>query len=184
MRYRYLEIGPGKHRLPSFETLDVRQGPNVDYVSDARKLPFADGVFDLIYASHVIEHFPWYEVTDVLSEWRRALADTGCLEIWTVNATFVCKALLRYEETGVWEQPDKWTRHGVDSDPYLWCNGRIFAYGRDGNDVNWHRALFTPRSLEQHLLKAGFSRVTPLKKPRGKDHGAVNLGLRAWNGAQ
>ena len=65
--HRRLEIGAGGSRAPGFETLDIVGGRNVDYVLDASKrLPFADSTFELIYASHVLEHIPWYFVEDVL----------------------------------------------------------------------------------------------------------------------
>ena len=141
-----------------------------------------DGSFGLVYASHVIEHLPWYETVDVLKEWRRVLAPGGALEVWTVDAVKVAHQLLEYEETGAWEKRDGWKKHGVDRNPFLWCNGRIFAYAKDDCDdsVFWHRALFTPRHLVQCFVAAGFNSVTfqDRKEVRGKDHGFVNLGVR------
>lgn len=181
---RKLEIGPGKKRLKGFETFDIIKRPGVDYVGDARSLPFEDGTFSFVYASHVIEHFPWYATVEVLSEWRRVLAPGGSLDVWTVDAAKVARLLLEYEDSRKWERPDKWSRHGVDSNPYQWCNGRIFAYARqDGDDsVNWHRAMFTPRHLCECFEAAGFNRYTISRlnsgDVKGKDHGFVNLGVR------
>ena len=180
---RKLEIGPGRKRIDGFETVNVIKTPVTDHVADARALLFADdGTYDLIYASHVIEHIPWYETIDALKEWLRVLKPGGALEVWTVDAYKVAKALVDYEDEGLWHKKDNWTRHGVDTDPYLWCAGRIFAYaGKDGEDsVNWHRALFTRRHLMNCFLNAGFESVRALnpQEIRGADHGWVNLGVR------
>ncbi len=179
---RKLEIGPGRKKIRGFESLDAVGRPGVDHVGDARALPFPDGSFGLIYASHVIEHLPWYETTSALKEWRRVLAPGGSLEVWTIDAIKVAKQLIEYEETGAWTKRDKWTRHGVGRNPFLWCAGRIFAYAKDDCDdsVFWHRALFTPRHLRECFEAAGFQNVSPMDRQevRGKDHGFVNLGVR------
>src|SRR5262249_15207475 len=71
---RFLEIGPGHARISGFETVNIVTGRYTDYVADAaRRLPFPDNTFDLIYASHIIEHISWYKVCDALREWTRAL---------------------------------------------------------------------------------------------------------------
>ena len=180
---RSLEIGPGRKRIPGFETVNVIKTGVTDHVADARALPFEDGAFGLVYASHVIEHLPWYQTVDVLKEWRRVLAPGGALEVWTVDGYKVAKALVDYEDRPeTWTQPDGWSRYGVDGNPYLWCAGRIFAYAQaDGGDsVNWHRALFTPRHLMKCFEQAGFRdvRLMDRSEVRGADHGWINLGVR------
>ncbi len=98
---RYLEIGSGNNRLPGFETLDIFGGRYVDYVYNAaRPLPFRDNTFDLIYASHVLEHIPWYMTEQVLREWFRILKPTGQLEVWVPDGLKICKVLVDVELGG------------------------------------------------------------------------------------
>lgn len=189
---RKLEIGPGASRIPGFETLNIVPGPNVDHIGDAAKaLPFPDGTFALIYASHILEHIPWYQTVDALREWRRILAPGGVLEVWVPDGLKICRAFVE-AESGGWVGGggedhtinDGWYRFNPQRDPCIWAAGRIFTYGDgDGNPTspNWHRALFSPRHLENCLRAAGFESIERLPRAhvRGDDHGWINLGMRA-----
>lgn len=182
---RCLEIGPGRHRLEGFETLDVVPGRHVDHVADARKTGLHSGSFDLVYASHVIEHVPWYETEALLAEWVRILRPGGGLEVWTVDAAKIARALVRYEDTGEWTGPTlgpgSWKHEWIQADPYRFCTGRIFCYSKSGkaDDPFWHRASFTPGSLARAFSRAGLVDVRPLRadEVRGKDHKWINMGL-------
>lgn len=181
---RYLEIGPGASRIPSFETLDVVRGPNVDYVWDAAKpLPFKSGTFDLVYASHVLEHIPWYKTEEVLRDWTLVLKHGGLLEAWVPDGLKICKTLLEAELGGGSRiDEDGWYRFNPRRDPCVWAAGRIFTYG-DGtgatNHPNWHRAIFTARYLKELFERAGLVDVRELDRSevRGYDHGWISLGV-------
>jgi len=174
---KQLHIGPGKDKLPGFDTLDIR--PGYDIQADAAgPLPISDSTYDLIYASHVIEHIPWWKTIDTLKEWARILKPGGQLEIWTVNALKVANILVAAEEgMGFSQTPDRWTRYNPEKDIYKWCAGRLFAYGPVPGDPNWHKALFTPKHLRACFVNSGFTNVRVLERPRGKDHGWINLGM-------
>ena len=177
---RQLHIGPGADKLDGFETLDIKPGLRIDHVADARSLPFSDNTFELIYASHIIEHIPWYDTATALAEWFRVLTPGGALEVWTVDAYKVAKEIIEAEESmSMKEPPDGWKRYNPERNIFKWCAGRIFAYSKTGapGDPNWHRALFTPNYLVSCFLQAGFGNVCRLEKPRGKDHGFCNLGI-------
>jgi len=77
-----LDIGCGEKKVASNAIgLDVRRTKAVDIIADARLLPFRDEVFDVVYSSHVIEHFSHREVKDVVREWVRVLKRGGTIEI-------------------------------------------------------------------------------------------------------
>jgi ubiquinone/menaquinone biosynthesis C-methylase UbiE len=61
-------------RVRRYETADLEQ-PGVDHHVDLRSLPFANESYDLVYASHVLEHI--YEDQDALKEIRRILSPGG-----------------------------------------------------------------------------------------------------------
>lgn len=180
---RKLEIGPGQ-KLPGFEGVDIVPNKSAEMTADARKLPYPDKTFVVVYASHVIEHFPWYETVDVLREWTRVLAVGGQLEIWTVNAIVVAKQLIAVEEGKVQANPDGWKRCNPTANPYLWCAGRLFAHSaytveRVNVDSNWHKALFTPRYLISCFKAVGLADIRLMNRSevRAHDHGIINLGV-------
>ena len=181
---RRLEIGPGEGRIEGFETLNVLGNPNVDYVCDATgRLPFDDESFELVYASHILEHVPWYQAEIVLREWVRIIQPAGRLEIWVPDGLKIARAFVEAEDRGSTEfHSDPWWKFNEQKDPCVWMSGRCFSYG-DGrgtpDNPNWHRALFSARHLESLMLSVGLEDVRSLgdKDVRGYDHGWINLGL-------
>jgi len=183
-KVRRLELGPGDQPLQGFESLNISWTGREDYVLDASKpLPFCDGEYDLIYASHILEHIPWYQTNSVIQEWIRILAPGGTIEIWVPDGLKICRALVDFEEQGNnYIEKDGWYRLNPTKDPAIWAAGRLFTYG-DGlgstDHPNWHRALFTPRLLHLVLTRAGLTDVRRLQSSdvRGHDHGWINLGM-------
>lgn len=180
---RRLEIGPGPRRIPGFETINVVWGRDVDYICDAsKKLPFETATFDLIYASHILEHTPWYGLADTLAEWIRVLKPGGVIEIWVPDSYKVSKLLCDIEEgkeRGEWH--DGWRPLNPENNPYKWINGRIL-YGARKDYPSWHVAMITPKSLELLLKDLGIVNILRLESEdvRGVDHGWINLGIRGY----
>lgn len=182
---RKLEIGPGKRRIEGFETLNIEPGFSVDYIFDAsKKLPFADGTFDLVYASHILEHIPWYHTENVLKEWARIIKPGGYLEIWVPDGLKIAKAFVDAETHSKNNfKQDGWFKFNEEQDSCKWASGRIFTYG-DGtgeiNNSNWHRALFSKRYLMKILERAGLGNIEVMSnnEVRGANHGWINLGIK------
>lgn len=181
---RFLEIGPGGHRIEGFETLNIVGSSHVDYIWSAeRKLPFKTGTFSIVYASHILEHIPWYLAQKTIKEWGRIVTPGGKIEIWLPDGVKICKAFVDAELNDSKDfTNDGWYRFNDERDPCLWASGRIFSYG-DGKGTkghfNWHLAVYSYRYLEKLLHEAGFTQVRQLetKDIRGLDHGWINLGV-------
>lgn len=176
-----LEIGPGRNRIPGFETIDIVYSNQVDYVCDvSHELPFEDNSFDVIYASHVLEHIPWFQTEHVLREWMRVIAPKGRLEIWVPDGLKICKVIVDHSR-GIENltYQDGWIVRNPRHDPFIWAAGRLF-YGSRSDYPSWHKAVFTRRSLVGLLELVGFSAVRLLRpgENRGSDHhGWINLGV-------
>jgi ubiquinone/menaquinone biosynthesis C-methylase UbiE len=171
-----VEIGPGTSPLgPEWTTVDAVAGPGVDHIArwGIDSLPLPDDSCSLVYASHVIEHLPWYQTVDALREVRRCLKDGAKVELHTVDFEVV----VSYFQQG---KCDGWWAHNPDHDPTLWAAGRIFAYEKEGQGYNWHKAIFTEKHLGNCFKKAGFRSWKRIGLPRGKEkHGVINLGMEA-----
>lgn len=175
-----LEIGPGDGKIgPEWVTVDAVKKPHVDHVAQwgADPLPFKPNTFNLVYASHVLEHIPWFRTIDALKDAHRIIRPGGKIEVWVPDFAY----LVRCYRDGMCG--DDWRKHNDDDDPMVWMNGRIFTYGGPQGlaDPNWHRAVFDYDYLSLCLRKAGFTLVEVNNgKPRGHNHGKINLGAIAY----
>ncbi len=70
-----LNLGCGRRSLDGYVNVDIKGG---EVRSDAEVLPFRDGVFDSVLASHVLEHVS--DLTACMNEIHRVLKEDGILE--------------------------------------------------------------------------------------------------------
>ncbi|MGE3376462.1 MAG: methyltransferase domain-containing protein [Vicinamibacteria bacterium] len=175
---RKLEIGAVRAGPvgAGFETLDALAGADHRARWGEEPLPFPDEVFGEVYASHVLEHVPWFLSVAALREAHRVLAPGGLLEVWVPDLRAIVDSYL------AGRCGDGWRKHNPDGDPLLWLNGRLFTYGP--GDENWHRAAFDAEHLTACLTRAGFARVeVTRRRTRGVSHGPIDLGALAWKAA-
>lgn len=142
--YVLLNLGCGNKILPKpWINVDQapRNGKQPDFEADIRDLSmFENNYADAVMAVHVIEHFYQWEVQGVLKEWQRVLRPGGLI---------------------ILECPDiiKAARHLLNSRPEnltLWP-----LYGDPGHKdpAMCHRWGYTPETLKQTLLDAGFINI-------------------------
>jgi ubiquinone/menaquinone biosynthesis C-methylase UbiE len=153
-------------------------------VGDAENLPFPDNTFDVIYASHILEHTPWYKIEETLREWVRVLKINGEIEIWVPDGLKIAQAFCDAEMAKNEDyKQDGWYKFNNEKDPNKWFSGRMFSYG-DGlgtrGHFNFHLSSFSERYLTKIMLNAGLKDVVRLsdKDCRGCSHGWINLGIK------
>jgi SAM-dependent methyltransferase len=135
-----LHLGCGSKILKGFVNVDIQDIKGVDYSGvDASDLSrFEDDSFDLIYASHVLEHIPRTKTFFTLLEWNRVLKPGGVLRIGVPDFDSTVKVYLR------------------DNDYENLLN---WIYGGSEVKTNIHYRQFTFSGLKTLLIEAGFKRV-------------------------
>jgi predicted SAM-dependent methyltransferase len=148
-QYKKLEIGVGNNPQKDNEWLhqDIRILPGVDLVCDAKKLPLPNESLTDIFSSHVIEHFSWREVKNVLIEWLRVLEIGGRLEIITPDFYRLWENLVIKRDL---PKTDKWKGGPVDSAFVAYVTG-----GGQDYVENTHTAHYTPDWYQQTLEELG-----------------------------
>ena len=142
MSERFLHIGCGTNILPKpFENLDGREFEGVDHVSSASDLKqFDDGTFDMVYASHILEHHPRNDVESVLKEWVRVVKVDGIVRI---SVPSFKSATQIYDKTGKLE------------------NVLGPLSGGQTYDYEFHYCLFDERTLTALMKKCGLTAIHP-----------------------
>lgn len=164
MKIKKLEIGAGQRPQEGYEHLDVKAFPHIEYVCDARKLPFKDNSYDEIFSHWVLEHFAWREIPSLLLEWKRVLKPGGTIKIVTNNAEAHNKCLLEGKIT--WKE---WNRliFGIHIDEAGW--------NQSPDVFECHKIGFNEETLRNFLEEAGFReiKIRALWKCRRED-GSIN----------
>ena len=90
-----LHLGCGERFIPGFVHVDAHAYPHVDHQAKAENLAFVEnGSADLLYASHLLEHYGRSEIEGVLSEWYRVLRPDGVLRLAVPDFEACAQALL------------------------------------------------------------------------------------------
>ncbi len=114
-----LNLACGQCIIPGYVNVDVRDGPGVDLACDIRELPYDDNSVDLIYASHVLDHFGRYEWLGVLGHWYNKLRVGGILRVAVGDFAAICehymiaKSLSGLAGLLVGGQRHEYDRHGM-----------------------------------------------------------------------
>jgi SAM-dependent methyltransferase len=82
MTSRYLNLGCGSRFHPDWVNLDLRPAsPAVQQWDLHKDLPFPDASFEVVYHSHVLEHFSQPNALRFLEQCRRVLRPGGLLRV-------------------------------------------------------------------------------------------------------
>lgn len=120
---------------------------------DVQKLPYPDNSVDEIKAFHIIEHFHFFEIKEVLNEWFRVLKPGGKLYLETPDFLETCRSFVEGSPVMPLEE---WR---------VLLYGHFFAHPWVPGQT--HKFLFTESQLRTNLEWAGFkqiNRVAPASK--------------------
>lgn len=140
-----LNLGCGDRKIHGFINIDARKDCNPDIVADIRKIDQKYKDVELIYACHVLEHFPiksssFQDLTfkDVLKNWYTSLKKGGILRLSVPDFEIISKK-------------------------YLSCSNleeiKHLLYGGQKYDFDFHYNCWDFKSLEKDLLDVGFLKV-------------------------
>lgn len=144
-----------------------------DAVCDARfdvmKLPYPDNSVDEIKAFHIIEHFHFFEIQEVLKEWYRVLKPGGRLWLETPDFLETCRSFVEGSPS----------MHIEDWRVLLY--NHFFAHAWIPGQT--HKFLFTETQLRTNFQWAGFktfNRLPPASKYVRPDTYDLFLNMEAF----
>lgn len=152
-----LMIGAGRERRRRWTTLDADPATGADIIATLPPLPAAvcEKKWTEIEMIHVIEHFYVWEARELLAQLRKVLTVGGKLVIEAPNLQYAARVLCGLEKPprvakGKQGKFDMWPLYG---DP------------RGRNPLYSHRWGYSPVTMREELVAAGFDADTIKEKP-------------------
>lgn len=143
---RKLEIGSGPVKKEGWITLDACLGADVCW-NLKRSLPFPNGRFEMVYCSHVLEHFSHKELIALLTELYRILIPDGILSVCVPDAS-VYIDLYNLKKSG--KEFTRYEKAFISDKPMDILNYMFYMNGH-------HKHMFDEENLLYHLSCAGFT---------------------------
>ena len=134
-----LHLGCGNVHLDGWLNVDISQDSGADHLDNVSTLEtIADESCEIIYASHVLEHFGRKEYEQVLSVWRQKLKVGG---------------LLRLAVPDIQAALEWYTGNNLDELLGIFYGGQTSPY-------DYHNMGFDRKSLSTKLKELGFKNIT------------------------
>jgi SAM-dependent methyltransferase len=136
MSRKVLEIGPGHNPQAQriwegavVETMDMDETANPTHLHNANSIPEElHGQYDIVFASHVLEHFSYKDTATVMQEWAKALKPGGEMHLVVPSLEWCAREVL---------EPTQGKSLTV----------LIMLYGGHNNPWDFHMVGFTVRHL-------------------------------------
>ena len=156
-----LHLGCGPINAKGYTNVDVQPFPHVHYVHGVYPLEiFQSNSVDLVYVSHVLEHFSFKELPSVLKEWKRILKVGGILRLGVPNFEVLTKI---YIDTG-----------DINSILGPLMGGQTDRY-------NFHYSVFDLKYLTNLLNEAGFTKIQLWDPAQVDNHLFDDTTGNVWN---
>lgn len=134
-----IHLGCGEKILDGFVNIDIVQKNSRVVIDDVSTLStIKNNSVDLIYACHVLEHFPKGEILYILKVWNNKMKRGGTIRISVPDFNSI---VLQYEKS-----------RNLNSVIGL-------LYGGQRNEYDYHKVVFNFDTLSNLLEMAGFSNV-------------------------
>jgi len=154
-----LHVGCGDHILDDFINADLNPtSPRVLHLDATKRFPFPDQSFDYIFSEHMIEHIPYKDGINMLSECHRILRQGGRIRISTPDISFLAK--LHQETSPLRQTYVKWSaetflKEATPDDPTFVINNFFRDWG--------HQFIYSELTLRRSLKNSGFIEITKCK---------------------
>lgn len=187
-----LEIGPhANKRTPdntpegTWHTADSNYDCTFRCRWGVDSFPVTPDSYDWVYASHVLEHLPWWQVLQALREVFRILKPNGRFTVWVPDAVKIVGMAAQSPEKLV--EAERGWKHGhkinPEHSPWVYMNARVFwgaRPGEVGQEQHFHRSMFGKESLQLLLQQAGFKSVAEAERKESElGHGWMEVGMEA-----
>ncbi len=123
MEIKRIEIGAGKWPVAGFYHIDIEPGRGIDAVGDFRKMSFSN--IEEIRAHHLLEHFGYTEVIEVLKQLHSWLMVDGRLIVETPDFERICAI---FDNGGYWADKEHMMIHAFGSQEADWAYHKIGWY--------------------------------------------------------
>ncbi len=121
---------------------DLNPEVEPDVVCDVRAIPEKNETFDIVYASHVLEHFFFWEIRKIVNEWLRILKIGGEIIILVPNLEMAAHEILK----------------AVNDETYDagYAHGMIYGTREKNDAADGHWAMKAESSDSTQTHKTGF----------------------------
>jgi len=134
-----LHVGCGDVLLPGWINVDIDNIPGIDIQDDVSKLEkIQDNSCDIIYASHVLEHFGRNEFESIIKLWNKKLKINGILRLAVPD----------------FEKAIKWYANTKKIEDVL---GLIS--GGQKTEFDYHKMIYDKKFLSHVLESCGFGNI-------------------------
>lgn len=137
-KLKKLHLGSGKVYLPGWTNVDIFTSCRADRYADVTCLPYEKDSYDLIYASHILEHVHRHMVLATLSHWHGILCHGGILRLAVPDFKAVVEHYVLHQDL-----------------PLLIG----LLYGGQNYHLNRHTVVFDRATLSHDLHLSGFRDV-------------------------
>ncbi len=134
-----VELASGERPHEGYLHCDERLLPATGMLCRVERLPLATGSVETLLASHIIEHFSYLTVDEVLAEWHRVLRHGGSIMIITPNFGYVA--------------------HGYAAGWMDHKEARDRMFGGQDYEGNYHYNMYDSESMRTALEATGFRNV-------------------------